>query len=151
MNCSESQLQAAESNPSGGWRDERGGEELLIHSEQGVDSSTPPLLLLPSAPLSLPLADSSSLVRSLSLFSQPCHLSPSLTPACHFHFLLPPPSQLSHFSDCTCFVNSKTHTDSHCCCRQCHTLSLLLLSPTDNENLSNAVILLMSLTGHKKE
>lgn len=35
---------------------------------------------------SLPLTDSSSRVCLLFLFSQPCHLSPSLTPACHFHF-----------------------------------------------------------------
>lgn len=73
----------------------RGGEKLLIHSEQGVDSPTPlpSFFLLPGDAetlRSLPLTDSSSLVCFLSLFSQPCHLSPSLTPACHFHFFSPP-------------------------------------------------------------
>lgn len=129
----------------------RGGEKLLIHSEQGVDSPTPlpSFFLLPedAEPLrSLPLTDSSSLVCFLSLFSQPCHLSPSLTPACHFHFFSPP-SLSPSFSQqalslphprslvisltvhalstvkADCYQQRHTQTKTGCC-RQCFTLSL---------------------------
>lgn len=116
-----------------------GGGKLLIQSEQGVDSPIPLpsfFLLLGDAQTlrSLPLADSSSPVCFLSLFSQPCHHS-LLSPVTFTSSLLPhslllspsrlspslPISQLSHFSDSACFVNSKsrllptkthTHTDS---------------------------------------
>lgn len=77
--------------------------------------------------------------------------------------LPPSPSQLSNFSDCACFVNSKsrllptkTHTDKNWLLQTMfYSLSLLLpllpLSPTDNEISSDAVILLMSFTSHQKE
>lgn len=81
-----------------------GGGKLLIQSEQGVDSPIPLpsfFLLLGDAQTlrSLPLADSSSPVCFLSLFSQPCHhslLSPvTFTSSLLPHSLLLSPSRLS--------------------------------------------------------
>ncbi len=170
--------------------------ELLIQSEQGVDSPTP----LPSSLLLLGDAQTFSL-RSLSptllhgfAFSPSfLSLSPSLTHACHFHFsslsfFLPAGSlslslSLSLLPHSHSLVISLTlhalstvkadcyqqrHTHTHKTHPHTHTnwllrtmlysfslpLSLLPLSPTDNEITSNAVIFLMSFTcnlRHKKE
>lgn len=114
------------------------------------------------------------------------HLSPSLTPACHFHFFSPagspslspslPPSHslvisltLQALSTVKADWYQQRHTHTHTQSPP-HThynwlvqtmsysfslpLSLLPLSPTDNEITSDAVILLMSFTRtlrHKKE
>lgn len=94
---------------------------------------------------SLPLTDSSS--RVLFLFSQPRHLAPSLTPACHFHFFSPPslppafpsvrsPSLTLHSLVIPLTVHALSTVKADCnqqrhphgqkagCCRQCFTLSL---------------------------
>lgn len=162
-----------------GWRDECAEERSCSFTRSRA--STLRLLFLPSSFCLRMLSPSHWLVFAglLSLPLFPTLPSLSITHSCLSLSLLlssltlpfflpagalpPSPSQLSNFSDCACFVNSKsrllptkTHTDKNWLLQTMfYSLSLLLpllpLSPTDNEISSDAVILLMSFTSHQKE